>query len=387
MFIKSAVRVFLGQKHVSVSCKFSKKDITEFAGNLLDYFHQNSLDNFTPFRVCVYHNIAEAAEFVNNQIAKALPEIPIDFIRQNSFTDGVIVIQLWLIQDHHLEVKRSSSVNYLSSPQVKWLVVSPSLYKPADDIGYQYRTLFSEIMVENQFWFSNIYPVRFWIYINSILPVDGMADNYQQINSARISAFNFHHIPPVKKRPERYVPASTGIGTSGDHIVLSSLSVISPFVRIESLENDLQTSAFDYPDKVSKNPPLFSRAVQIIHDSEIMLLISGTASIINHSSVYSGDIQRQLRQTLLNLANLINSAFHNPVIDEWNPSVFEIISSSALQLVVYIKRHGDFDYVKSFIDNNISERVDVICLIADVCREELLVEIEGIAFLSKETMI
>lgn len=386
MFKQSAVRVFLGQKHVSVSCKFSKTNITEFATKILDYFHQNNLDRFTPFRVCVYHNIEEAILAVNNQLIKALPQVPIDFIRQNSFTYDDILIQLWLIQDHHLEVKHSSSVNYLSSPQVKWLFVSPSLYKSSDDIGYQYRTLFSEIMLENHDFFSNTYPFRFWIYINNILPVGGMVDNYQQINSARISAFDFYHIPPTKNRSDKYVPASTGIGTSGDHLVLSSLSVVSPFVRIESLENDLQTSAFAYPDKVSQNPPLFSRAVQIIHDSEIMLFISGTASIKNHSTVYSGDIQRQLQQTLLNIANLVNSASRIPVIDDWNPSVFEVISSSALQLVVYIKKYSDLNYVKSFIHNNISERVDIIYLNADVCREDLLVEIEGIAFLSKETM-
>jgi enamine deaminase RidA (YjgF/YER057c/UK114 family) len=102
--------------------------------------------------------------------------------------------------------------------------------------------------------------------------------------------------------------------------------------------------------------------------------ISGTASIVNSESRYPGNIEKQTEQTIDNIERLIaaeNFALHN------------IPASARLHDVakirVYIKRPEDFAPCKAVCERRFGA-VPAIYAVADVCRPELLVEIEGVAF-------
>ncbi len=111
-------------------------------------------------------------------------------------------------------------------------------------------------------------------------------------------------------------------------------------------------------------------AVQI--EDQALVLISGTASIIDSESVHPGDIKGQVQQTFSNVAAVIRGA--NQALND---------DAAALQLlcscVVYVKTEGLLPAVKALCSEHLPRGIPVVYSVAHVCRDELLVEIEGVA--------
>ena len=91
-----------------------------------------------------------------------------------------------------------------------------------------------------------------------------------------------------------------------------------------------------------------------------MIYISGTAAIRGEESSPSNDIIEQLELTMDNIAHLYNG-------EEFALSMLRI----------YLKHSTNWPIVKSWIKNNCKE-LPTLCIEADICRKELLVEIEAI---------
>jgi enamine deaminase RidA (YjgF/YER057c/UK114 family) len=103
-----------------------------------------------------------------------------------------------------------------------------------------------------------------------------------------------------------------------------------------------------------------------------MLLISGTASIVGHASVHAGDVEAQTRETLANLQAVIAAAHQRTSAR---------FSLSDLECVVYVRRAEHTATVQRVFEaavgaGSIAARSAVV-LEADVCRADLLVEIEA----------
>ena len=148
-----------------------------------------------------------------------------------------------------------------------------------------------------------------------------------------------------------------------------------PDVFLLPLENPQQTPAYDYQATYSTHSPKFSRAMAVVQGHFVATLMSGTASILNSRTCHPGDIVRQTEQTIENIERLIapeNFARHSL------PGTGATLKDIA-KLRVYVKRQEDYEPCRAVCERRLP-RVPAIYLQADVCRPELLMEIEAVAF-------
>ena len=110
-------------------------------------------------------------------------------------------------------------------------------------------------------------------------------------------------------------------------------------------------------------------------DQSATIFVSGTASITSSETRYIEDIEGQTNLTLDNIEALIsadNFKNHNA------PGYGATLQDLAL-VRVYIKRQEEYAKCRAVCEARLGKR-PIIYAIADVCRPELLVEIEGVAF-------
>ena len=222
--------------------------------------------------------------------------------------------------------------------------------------------------------------IRTWFYLGGIVDSDGPVQRYQELNRARTDFFRDIHFlngrAPAGPSGTVY-PASTGIGAAGRGIVLSAIALVSDRsdIRAVPLENPRQTAAYDYAACHSPQSPKFSRAMVLSCGTYTTIFISGTASITHSQTRHPGDAAMQTEETLDNIAALIaeeNLARHGL------PGLGTSLASLGFARV-YIKRPEDYAAVRAICEKRLG-MLPMIYAIADICRPELLVEIEGVAF-------
>jgi len=222
--------------------------------------------------------------------------------------------------------------------------------------------------------------IRTWLYLGDIVGAEGDTQRYKELNRARTDFYRDIHFGANLTPPgwsQTVYPASTGIGTNGKDVVMSSMALVSyrNDLLVVPLENPQQTSAFEYARKFSLKSPKFARAMAIASSNMATILVSGTASITESETRFIGDVEGQTGQTLDNIAALIaadNLAQHQL------SGLGATLNDLAL-VRVYIKRQEDYEKTRAVCEARLGE-VPIIYAVADVCRPELLVEIEGIAF-------
>lgn len=225
--------------------------------------------------------------------------------------------------------------------------------------------------------------IRTWLYLGGIVDNEGPVQRYHELNRARTDFFR--HIPfPAERLPNGghgpAYPASTGIGTDGRGIMMSAIALVTEREDIVAvpLENPRQTAAYDYTARYSPQSPKFSRATALSCGDYVTIFISGTASITDAETQHWGDAASQTRETLDNIEALIaeeNLARHGL------PGLGTSLEGLGLARV-YIKRQSDYARIRAVCEQRLGE-LPTVYAVADVCRPELLVEIEGIAFARK----
>ena len=199
--------------------------------------------------------------------------------------------------------------------------------------------------------FSNV--VRTWIYADRIL------DWYADFNRARNEFFSARGVY------DRYVPASTGIGWTngiGARLVLGAFAVKSKRpgdVEFEALPSPLQCPALEYGSS-------FSRASEVRTPSWKRIIVSGTASIKpdSHDVAHVGDIDAQIDCTMNAVAAIYESR---------GLSLKDV--SGAL---VYLKdERYRANWEKWLAAHPEYPREHSRAIVADVCRDEWLFEIES----------
>lgn len=225
--------------------------------------------------------------------------------------------------------------------------------------------------------------VRTWVYVGGIVDQEGPTQRYMELNRAR-SDF-YEGVPFLKDRlldgrSGAVYPASTGIGTLGRGISLSAIALATqrPDIVAVPLENPRQVSAYDYCARYGPKSPKFSRAMALSCGQYTTIFVSGTASITQSETRHVGDVAAQTHETLNNIEALIaedNVAAHGL------PGLGTTLDGLAL-VRVYIKHQEDYPTVRKVCEQRLGE-LPTIYAVGDVCRPELLVEIEGIAFSQK----
>ncbi|MCR6625936.1 MAG: pteridine-dependent deoxygenase [Pseudoxanthomonas sp.] len=217
------------------------------------------------------------------------------------------------------------------------------------------------------FWRDSGYPhlLRIWNYFDAITDGDGDAERYRQFCVGRVQGLG--------DVDTRVLPAATAIGSkearSRDGRRVLQVYWLAAREPGLPLENPRQVSAYRYPREYGPQSPSFARAL-LPPSTSMPLLLSGTASIVGHASQHADSLRAQLDETLTNLDSLLGAArTHAPGLPP------HLDPSSRLK--VYVSDAADADAVAAQLEARLGTRVPWLMLHADVCRRELLVEIEG----------
>jgi enamine deaminase RidA (YjgF/YER057c/UK114 family) len=222
--------------------------------------------------------------------------------------------------------------------------------------------------------------VRTWFYLGGITEPEAGVQRYQELNRARTDFYHnirFHcsSLAPTARRG--VYPAGTGIGMAGSGMVASCMALETSRndLFLLPLENPQQTPAYAYDPKHSAPSPKFSRAVALVLGNYVTTWVSGTASIVGSESRHLGDPEKQTAQTIDNIERLIaadNFASHG--LKGAGASLHDLA-----KIRVYLKRPEDLAKCRAICERRFGS-VPAIYAVADICRPELLVEIEGVAF-------
>ncbi|MEY4385565.1 MAG: hypothetical protein RLY20_848, partial [Verrucomicrobiota bacterium] len=223
--------------------------------------------------------------------------------------------------------------------------------------------------------------VRTWWYLGEITGPEGVHQRYQEMNRARSDGFDglqFGSGHLCVPRHRAAFPASTGIGMqpgAGLSLATLALQTARTDVSLLPLENPLQTPAYDYAACYSPKSPKFSRAMALVTPDYVTNWVSGTASIVHSEVVYPNSVIAQTEQALDNIAELISPEnYGNHGVSNTGATLADLA-----KIRVYLKRESDFAACRSVVQRRLGN-IPAIYVVADVCRPELLVEIEGVAF-------
>lgn len=203
--------------------------------------------------------------------------------------------------------------------------------------------------------------LRVWNYFPAINRESHAMERYRQFNIGRQDAFLTHSRSIVDK-----APAACALGTAGGGLQIAFLATRADVI---SVENPRQLSAYHYPSQYGPRSPTFSRAALVRLGGRDMLFISGTASIVGHQTLHHDDVRAQTRECLLNIAAIVAEA--NRQAPDAN---FRL---DTLAYKVYVRQAKDMETVRREMAHFIGDSTSAIFLQADVCRADLLVEIEA----------
>jgi len=207
--------------------------------------------------------------------------------------------------------------------------------------------------------------LRVWNYLPRINADGGGLERYRQFNLGRQQAF-----VEAGQAAFEGAPAACALGI---HQGALGIRFLAGRVAPLPVENPRQVSAYHYPPAYGPRSPTFSRAALAeIGGGDVALFISGTASIVGHETVHRGDVRAQTEETLRNLEAVIAAA------NERSSARFGL---ERIDAVVYVRHTADTPTVRQVLEQKLDAHSHMlrhaICLEADICRQELLVEIEA----------
>lgn len=201
------------------------------------------------------------------------------------------------------------------------------------------------------------YLLRVWNHFSGINQGEGDAERYRQFCSGRAAGLG--------SWLDGSYPAATAIGRHDDDSILQVhwLASRSPGT---ALENPRQVSPYRYPRSYGPTSPQFSRAMLVAGE---LLMISGTASIVGHASHHPGNLSAQLDESLANLRSVVKQA------GAVAPAVCGALGRGSL-LKIYLRHAASVTELEAALRARLNPQSPCMILAADVCREDLLVEIE-----------
>ena len=216
-------------------------------------------------------------------------------------------------------------------------------------------------------------PVRLWNHIPSIHErMEARRNRYMIFNAGRYRAFSLHYGGP--RAFDRKLATASGIGHGGRDLIVHCLSTQGVAIAVE---NPRQIAPHRYSARYGTLPPCFARAM-VLPDSGL-ILVGGTASIKGEESLHGASLDLQWQETLTNLASVVETAHAKASAagargrDEWLGQFREVR--------VYYPRAADGDGLAAMGREAFGDRCRIEMRRADLCRSELLVEIEGVATL------
>jgi enamine deaminase RidA (YjgF/YER057c/UK114 family) len=210
--------------------------------------------------------------------------------------------------------------------------------------------------------------VRTWIYISDILD---WYDDFNVVRNQCYSEYGFIGDTNSAKSAEQiFLPASTGIegnnpfGRAATMDLFAVHHSTASSIKVRPMYGSKQRSPFRYKSA-------FSRAMAIEDAESTLILVSGTASIDEEGkSVHIGDPARQIQQTLEVISELIAAE---------GAKLKDICEAT-----VFLKRRQDFPLYQKIMEQAGIANCPSVNVVADVCRDELLFEIDAAFLVEKQ---
>jgi enamine deaminase RidA (YjgF/YER057c/UK114 family) len=225
---------------------------------------------------------------------------------------------------------------------------------PAEDAGAAIDAA-SDLLAREGFSFRDV--ARTWFYLRDIL------DWYGPFNAVRNAAFR--RMGLVGPGGDGQIPASTGIegrNARGGWCTLDLLAIAprnGGRVEMRRLHNRRQNEATEYGSA-------FARAMEVVLGDARYLFVSGTASIDDHgATVHVGDFETQTRYTLEAVEALLDGAGAR--------------LSDVAQATAFLANPCDGRAFERIVDRSDLCGAPLVTTVADVCRDDLLFEIDAVA--------
>ncbi len=206
---------------------------------------------------------------------------------------------------------------------------------------------------------SQAHLLRVWNHLHAINEGEGDLERYRQFCIGR--ARGLAALPPGR------LPAGTAVGRR-DRTEMLQICWLAASHPGRPIGNPRQMQAYQYPRQHGPTPPSFSRAMLLRNDE---LMGSGTASIVGHESVHGGNLEGQVEETLTNLRELRRAG--DRVAEN---SRHANRNNGAVAAKAYLRHGASADWVSARITAGLPGTSSLLLLEADICRRELLVEIE-----------
>lgn len=207
--------------------------------------------------------------------------------------------------------------------------------------------------------------LRVWNYFADIHGTIEGLDRYQLFCRARHGPLVAH----CDEYGDGY-PAATAIGCGAG---AGNLYFLAARDAGRHQENPRQVSAYEYPLRYGPQSPSFARAT-LTPGSDPLLLISGTASIVGHESRHTNDPRAQFDEALRNVEQVIRAT--------------HLADGSALggldslrAVKIYLRKASHWTQIRELAAQRVGP-VPQMVVAGDLCRPELLLEIEAVAAVS-----
>ncbi len=213
--------------------------------------------------------------------------------------------------------------------------------------------------------------LRIWNHIPAInTHCDGI-ENYQAFCVGRAEAFDTHLTESGK--PIEY-PAGSALGINDDSLVIFGIGY-DPMVPARFFENPNQIPAHQYPPKYGPRAPAFSRASISINTEDharSVVYISGTSSVVGSETQHPFDLSGQLSTTRDILDTLVGTIESEATLTQPLEQSF-----AAAEFRLYLRESKDTTLATEWLKNNFPlSNANWRVVKADICRRELLAEVE-----------
>ena len=282
---------------------------------------------------------------VELQVYAIVPATP-DSVRVDSIASGrehVSIKSFTIGQARHFYVSNITGSGDDGKPLETFRLQSDAIFKTATEIVNTQGIAFNDVL-------------RTWIYL------DDIDRDYDELNASRNLFF--------KSQGVKRLPASTGIGggsyPKGCQCVVDVYALLNPEIaKTEVMQTPTLNEAPEYGSS-------FSRGMKMALPEETYLFISGTASVDEHgATVHVGDHRAQIQRMLLNVEELLQAQ---------NATFADLA-----QVVTYLKSADYQDVFRQLCAERGVKDVPHTIVEADVCRGDLLCEMEAIAILPTES--
>ena len=279
--------------------------------------------------------------------------VPMGWV-ENSGTDGLSGIHVWIVSGAAVtRLCEGSRVvgSWFEDPYARYCrlagLLPTNTSAPQDAQAAAVLQLMETTLQAGQMEFSHV--IRTWFYNDSILAW------YREFNAVRTRFFMDRGVF------DGLLPASTGIAgrnakAAALNAGLMAIKKKAAAVSVSTVQSPLQLPATKYGSS-------FSRAVELDLPDHRRLYVSGTASIDETGkTAFCGDVSRQVRKTMEVVEAILSSRDMH-----WDD-----VSRS----IVYFKRAADAPLFDEYRTTHGLPSFPAITVESDVCRDDLLFEIE-----------